>query len=385
VVATRNVVVLGGGIGGQVAASRLRRLLPRTDRVTLVERNSSFSFAPSYLWVLSGARRPAQISASLGRLQRAGVELVQAEVQGVDLERRRIATATAELSYDRLVVALGTELAPEVVPGLADAGHNVYSLEGAAAAGKALAGFDGGRVVILVSRLPFKCPAAPYEAAFLAQALLKKRGLGDRFSVAVYTPEPLPMPTAGPAVGQALAAMLRERGIEFQPGKTVESVDVGKREVLLSGGERAGFDLLLAVPPHRPPKPVRGSALASETGYVPVDPGTLATRTEGVYAIGDVTTIPVGGGKFLPKAGVFAHGEAEVVAHRIAAELAGEPASSKFDGKGSCFVELGGGRAAYASGNFYAEGGPEVRLRRRGRIWHWAKVALEQQWLRLRL
>ena len=381
--AKREIVVLGGGIGGQIAASRLRRLLPSTDSVKLVERNSSFSFQPSYLWVLSGARRPSQISAPLGRLVRAGVELVQAEVQAVDLERRRITTTAAELGYDRLVVALGTELAPEALPGLAEAGHIVYSLAGATAARKALADFEGGRIVVLVSRLPFKCPAAPYETAFLTRALLKKRGLGDRSDVAVYTPEPFPMPTAGAVVGQALAAMLSEHGIGFHPGKTVESVDAGKRELLLSGGERVGFDLLLAVPPHRPPEPIRRSALASETGYIPVDAGTLATRVEGVYAIGDVTTIPIGGGKFLPKAGVFAHAEAEVVARRIAAELAGQAASIQFDGKGACFVELGGGQAAYASGNFYAGGGPEMRLRRPGRIWHWAKVALEQQWLRL--
>lgn len=381
--AKRDVVVLGGGIGGQVAASRLRRLLPSTDRVTLVERSSSFSFPPSYLWVISGARRPSQISAPMGRFVRAGVELLHAEVQDVDLERRRITTTAAELSYDHLVVALGTELAPEALPGLVEAGHIVYSLAGATAARKALADFEGGRIVVLVSRLPFKCPAAPYETAFLTRALLKKRGLGDRSSVVVYTPEPFPMPTAGAVVGQALAAMLSEHGIEFHPGKTVESVDAGKRELVLSGGERAGFDLLLAVPPHRPPEPIRRSALASETGYIPVDASTLATRIEGVYAVGDVTTIPIGGGKFLPKAGVFAHAEAEVVARRIAAELAGQAVAVRFDGKGACFVELGGGRAAYASGNFYAEGGPEMRLRRPGRIWHWAKVALEQQWLRL--
>jgi sulfide:quinone oxidoreductase len=383
--ARRDVVVLGGGIGGQVAAARLRRLLPREDRVVLVERNASFSFPPSYVWVLSGARRPSQVSANLGRLQRTGVELVRAEVQNLDLEGRRIATTAGEFGYDRLVVALGSELAPETVPGLNEAGHNVYTLEGAEAAGKALASFEGGRVVVLVSRLPFKCPAAPYETAFLAQARLRKRGLGDRFSVAVYTPEPYPMPTAGPVVGQALAAMLRERGIDLQPGKSVESVDAGARELVLAGGERVRFELLLAVPPHRPPEVVRSSKLASETGYISVDAGTLATPVEGVYAIGDVTTIPVGGGKALPKAGVFANGEAEVVARRIAAELAGETPSATFDGSGSCFVELGGGRAAYASGNFYAAAGPEVRLRRPGRIWHLAKVALEQQWLRIRL
>lgn len=120
----------------------------------------------------------------------------------------------------------------------------------------------------------------------------------------------------------------------------------------------------------------------SESGFLAVDRSTLATQAEGVFAIGDVTAIPIAGGKFLPKAGVFAHGQAEVVARRIAAELAGEAPSASFEGKGSCFVELGDGIAAYATGDFYAEAGPEVALRRPGRRWHLAKVALEKYWLR---
>jgi sulfide:quinone oxidoreductase len=382
-VAKRMVVVLGGGIGGQVAARSLRRRLPREDRVMLVERTARFSFPPSYLWVLSGARRPAQISRTLHRLQRAGVELLQAEVVGLDLEKRRVLTTRGELAFDRLVVALGAELAPGALPGFGDAAHNIYTLEGATSAAQGLRDFSGRRVVVLVSRLPFKCPAAPYEAAFLTRAVLRRRGLGDDPSIAVYTPEQFPMPTAGAAVGQALAGMLSSRGIEFHPGQSVERIDPAGRELKLASGERVSYDLLLGVPPHRPPEVLKSSPLASDSGFIPVDANTLATGTEGVYAIGDVTAIPLGGGKFLPKAGVFASAEAEVVARRIAAELANEPPTARFDGHGSCFVELGGGIAAYASGDFYAEGGPQVNFRRSGRIWHWSKVALEQYWLRM--
>lgn len=336
--AKHTVVVLGRGIGGQVAARSLRRRLPREDRVVLVERNARFSFQPSYLWVLSGDRRPAQVSRTLARLQRAGVDLLQAEVVGLDLDKQRVETSAGELTYDRLVVALGVELAPDALPGFAEGAHNMYTLEGAAAAAQALRDFSGGRVVVLVSRLPFKCPAAPYEAAFLAQSVLRRRGLGDRFSVAVYTPEPFPMPTAGPAVGQALASMLSSRGIDFHSGQTVERIDPAARELTLAGGERVSYDLLLGVPPHRPPQVVKSSRLAAESGFIPVDANTLATGAEGVYAIGDVTAIPLAGGKFLPKAGVFASAEAEVVARRIAAELANQQPRASFDGHGSCFV-----------------------------------------------
>jgi sulfide:quinone oxidoreductase len=382
-VAKHTVVVLGGGIGGQVAARSLRRRLPKQDRVVLVERNPRFTFQPSYLWVLSGDRRPAQISRTLERLQRAGVDLLQTEVVGLDLEERRVQTTNGELNYDRLVVALGAELAPDALPGFAEGAHNVYTLEGAVAAAQGLRDFNGGRVVVLVSRLPFKCPAAPYEAAFLAQSVLRRRGLGDRSSVGVYTPEPFPMPTAGSAVGEALSGLLSTRRIEFHPGQTADGIDPAAREIILASGDHVGYELLLGVPPHRPPAVLKGTRLTSDSGFIPVDANTLATGVDAVYAVGDVTAIPLGGGKFLPKAGVFAAAEAEVVARRIAAELANEQPRVGFDGHGSCFVELGGGVAAYASGDFFAEGGPKVNLKRPGRIWHWNKVALEQYWLRI--
>ena len=375
-----DVVVLGGGTGGVVAARRLRRELPRDDRVVLVERDPVYRFAPSFLWVLTGDRRPEQLSVDLRRLTRRGIELVQAEVLAIDTDAGQVETSGVPLGYDRLVIALGAELAPELVPGFREAALTPYTLDGALAAGRALAAFEGGRVVVLVSRLPYKCPAAPYETAFLAEALLRKRAVSAR--VDVVTPEPLPMPTAGPVLGEALRGMLEQRGIGFHPGRSVQRIEPQKRELVLEDGDRIPFDLLLGVPPHRAPAPARESALAAETGFLPVDRETLATSAGGVFAIGDVTAIPVAGGKFLPKAGVFAHGQAEVVAKRIAAERRGRSPDAVFDGEGACFLELGGGAAAYATGDFYAEEGPRVRLRRPGRHWHLVKVAFEKYWLR---
>jgi sulfide:quinone oxidoreductase len=379
--AANTVVVLGGGSGGVVAAHRLRRELAPGDRVVIVEREPRYAFAPSFLWVLAGSRRPEQITADIRRLRRRGIELVEAEARAIDTEKRRIETSNGPVAYDRLVVALGAALAPEILPGFAETALNIYTLEGAVEAGRALDGFAGGRVVVLVSRLPYKCPAAPYETALLSEALLRQRRIRERSRVDVYTPEPQPMPTAGPELGAAVREILESRGIGFHPEQTVERVDADSRELVLADDERVPFDLLLGIPPHRAPALLRESPLAGQTGFVAVDRATLATAVDGVHAIGDATSIPIAGGKFLPKAGVFAERQAEQVARRIAAELHGASPTGAFDGKGACFLEMGDGIAAYASGDFYAEQGPQVRLRRPGRRWHLAKVAFERYWL----
>ena len=379
--AANSVVVLGGGTGGIVAAHRLRRELAAGDRVVLVERDPIYRFAPSFLWVLTGERRPEQISADLRRLRRRGIELVEAEARAIDTDARRIETTGEPIAYDRLLLSLGAEVAPDLLPGYAEAALDVYTLDGAVEAGRALDGFAGGRVVVLVSRLPYKCPAAPYETALLSEALLRKRGVRERSSIEVYTPEPFPMPTAGPQIGAAVRSLLEAREIAFHPEQTVERIEPSARALVLEGGERVPFDLLLGIPPHRAPAVVRESPLAGPSGFIPVDRTTLATGVEGVSAIGDVTSIPLANGRFLPKAGVFAHGQAEVVAKRMAAELTGRTPTAGFDGKGACFLEMGDGSAAYASGDFYAEPRPQVRMRRPGRHWHLGKVAFERYWL----
>jgi len=375
----RSVVVLGGGIGGIVAARMLRKRLPQDVRVVLIDRDETYTFAPSLLWLMTGDREPGQISRGRERLARKGIELVNGEAEGLDPGRRTVRVDGRDIAYERLVIALGAQPAPELMPGLSEGAIDLYTTEGALAAGRALREFDGGRVVVLVARLPYKCPAAPNEAAFLAEAILRRRGV--RAEVALYTPEPYPMPTAGEALGKVLARMLGERGIELHAQKVVEEVDARSRQLVLQGGEREGYDLLLAIPPHRTSDVVRSAGVANEGGFIPAEAATLATWADSIYAIGDVAQIPIAGGKFLPKAGVFAKAQARVVASRIADELKDREPLATFDGKGSCFVDMGQGIAAFATGDFYAEGAPAVSLRRPSRRWHLSKVAFEKYWL----
>ena len=377
----KTILILGGGIGGHVAANVLRKQIARDHRVILVDRRREYVFSPSLLWLIVGKRKLEQICRPLDLLSRKGIEVIQAEVTKIDPVAHTVLLGDRSLLYDYLIISLGAELAPEAVPGLREEAHSFYEPSGAEKLWEAVRKFSGGRVVLLVAATPFKCPAAPYEAAMLLEDYFRKRSLRDKVGLSIYTPEPLPMPVAGPAIGNAVKGMVDAKGIEFHPEMKIASVDAPSKELVFENGQRVGYDLLIAIPPHRAPLAVRESGLSGESGWIPVDARTLKTRYDGVYAIGDITTIMLPAGKPLPKAGVFAHYEAEAVARNIAAEIEESKPSHAFKGQGYCFLEMGRGQAGFAGGNFYAEAGPQIRMRRPGFHWHWGKVLFERWWL----
>lgn len=385
--AGRTIVILGGGVGGLVGANELRRRLPRQHRIVLVEKNPLHAFAPSFLWLMTGDRKPEQITRPVRELVRSGVEVMEAEAHDIDVRAQRVETSAGSLSYDYLIVALGAELAPEAIPGLADNAHTFYTFEGTTRLRDALQTFTGGTVAVVVSAMPYKCPGAPHEGAMLIADSFRKRGLRDKAEVHLFTPEPQPMPVAGPELGDAVKQMLQAKGIAFHPSHKLTAVNAEAHELLFEGAESVKYDMLVAIPPHRSPRLVRGAGLANEAGWVPVDHATLATQHENVYAVGDVTAIPIPGRwkadvpLMLPKAGVFAHDQARTVANRIAAEINGTSVQDTFCGDGYCMLEAGEDLAGFAFGNFFAEPSPEVQLRKMGRVWHLGKVLLEQWWL----
>ncbi len=382
---TKTVVILGGGVGGVVAAAELRKRLPSPHRVILVDREHEHLFAPSLLWLMVGLRKAKSIQRPLARLARKGIEVRFGEVEKIDPATRRVVVSGEILDADYLVVSLGAELAPETVPGLREGGHNFYALPGAESLHVALRRLQKGRIVILTAAPIYKCPAAPYEAALLIDAFYRKRGLRHAVSIEVFAAEPAPMGVAGPEVSSAVKQLLTAKGVLYHPEHQVISADAAARRLSFTNGAQADFDLLAYVPPHRAPRVIRESALAGETGWISVDRHTLETRFPQVYAIGDVVSIPLKLGKPLPKAGVFAHGQAEVVAETITLAVTGRGVSKRFNGHGECFIEIGGGRAGLGSGNFYAEPMPVVKLHAPAHRWHLEKVLFEKSWLYLRL
>ena len=210
---------------------------------------------------------------------------------------------------------------------------------------------------------------------------LRKRKIRDAVQLDLYSPEPGPMGVAGPEVSAQVRHMVEAKYIGYHPEHAVAKVDASNKCIHFANGAQAEFDLLAYVPPHCAPGVVIDAGLTGESGWVPVDRSTLATKFPDVYAIGDVTGIKLAIGKPLPKAGVFAHGEAEVVAHNLICEITGKGAPKNFDGHGECFLETGDGKAGLGRGNFYAEPAPQIKFSQPGRTLHLGKVAFEKYWL----
>ncbi len=379
----KTIVILGGGFGGLSTAQQLRKALPSEHRVVVVEKDDSFHLCSLNMRLMAGEITDStEGDRALSGLASKGIEWVHGEILEIDPAARRVRTSSTTLEADYLVIALGANKDGGLIPGFAEAAYNVYDAPQAAAVHQPLRELKTGRAIVLVCRSPFSCPAAPYEAAFLMDTTLRNNGNRQQVEVAIYTPEGKPMAGAGPAVGDAVIAMLEERDIKFNPQRKVERVDAASRNIIFEDGETS-FDLLVGVPPHVAPSVVREAGLTDETGWIPVEIDTLQTVHPGVYAIGDVTSVkqPNPTPLFLPKAGVFADEQSRVVAANIAAEIAGEDKSKRLDGKGFCYIEIGDGLAAYGSGDFFGYPGPRVYLEPPSKDFHEERKRLEQDQL----
>lgn len=377
----KRVVVLGGGIGGQVVSNLVRRRASRDTEVTLVDRSDTFSFPPSFLWLVTGERSVEKITRPLSRLERKGIRFIRGAIETVNINERKVIVNGSEIPFDYLVICLGAELNQNGFAGFSEVAHQFYSVDGAMRLREELNRFKGGEILFMISSLPYKCPAAPYECALVTEAILRRRGLREKCKLVFVTPEPFPLPVAGEGVGRIVMGMLEKRGISFLNKRQPVRIDAGGREVELEDGMRIGFDLLIGIPPHRAPRALAGSGLTNEAGWIPVD-GRRFEVAECVFAIGDVTANKLKNGTLLPKAGVFAHYQGEVVADAIVRGISGEKSERTFNGEGSCFLEVAPGRAAFATGNFYADPAPAVEVKPPSVFHHWSKVFFEWNWLR---
>lgn len=372
----KTILVLGAGTGGIITAKELSKKIGSNAKILLFEKEEKNVFAPSLLWLMVGKRKPKQVYRNTKKIAGAGIEVIIGNIEKVNPEQISVSVNGKEYKGDYMVISLGVEQITE--HNLNNYGHDFYTLEGATKFSEQIQNFKGGKIAVLVSALPFKCPAAPYEAAMLIESFIRKKGLSSNTEVSLYAPEPGPMGVAGKELSGAVRQIVESKGIKYFPEHQISSAT--ENTLTFSNGKTADYDLMTFTPKHQCPTVIKETALVGKSGWIEVDRNTMETNFPNVYAIGDITFIPLELGKPLPKAGVFAHYQAETVAHNIAQKITGKTPDKTFNGDGQCFLELGEGKAGYAGGNFYGSPLPDVKMKKPGLFWHWTKVWFEKYW-----
>jgi sulfide:quinone oxidoreductase len=358
------VVIVGGGVGGTLTANLIAARAGDEAHVTVVDGTGRHVYQPGFLYVAVGQESPENLVRDEVSLLRGDVELLtDAAVEIVPASRTVELASGRRVQYDHLVLATGSRTVMDEVPGGEDA-HDFYTMEGAIRLRQALEGFTGGRILVGVAGIPYKCPPAPVEFVFLLDDYLRKRGIRDASEIKLLSP--LNRAFTIETTSKLVQPFLAERDIELCTFFNVETVDPEASTVTSLEGETFAYDLLVLVPPHRGQKLVEDSGLGDERGWVPVDRQTLKhAEFDDIWALGDATNIPIS------KSGSVAHYEAPIVAGEIVAAIRGEPAPGRvYDGKVMCFLETGRGQATTIRFDYEHP----ARSPKPARVWHWGKA-----------
>ncbi len=361
------VVILGGGVGGTIVANVLAKKAKGAE-VTLVDRTGRHVYQPGFVYVAFDRMKPEKLARDERKLLRKRVRLVLDEAVRVDDAAKQVHLKSGTvLPYDYLVIAGGSRLAPDELPG-AEGAYHFYSVEGALRLREALAKFPGGRVVITVGGIPYKCPPAPAEAACLLDYYFTRRGIRDKVEIHYLSPlgRVFPLETVSPTVQR----VFDEKHVKYTTFFNAERVDPEKKVVESLEGESVPYDLLILIPPHHGAKFAADSGLTDAGGWIPTDKYTLQVKGhEGsIWAIGDITDIPIS------KAGATAHYEAKVVAANLAALVRGEPPTARYNGTVMCFCDAGFHRGIAMRFDYtHPPVPPPV-----SRHWYWGKVLVNK-------
>ncbi len=351
----RTLLILGGGTAGSIAANRLRRKLPASQwRITVVDVDDHHRYQPGYLFVPFGTYSPRQVTRSRRANLADGIPLVYGEVDRVEPEASTVLlTDGRRLEYDALVIATGVTPRPDQTEGMLgplwrDSVHEFYTYEGSLALAEKLRDWPGGRLAISVVEMPIKCPVAPLEFAFLADAHFTRRGMRDSVEMTYVTP--LPGAFTKPIAAQAFGDTLDEKGIALEADFMLMEIDNDARKLVSYDEREVPFDLLVTVPVNMGAEFVARSGLGNELNLVPVDRFTQQARAyPNIFALGDANDIPAS------KAGSVAHFEIDVFVENFLQYVQGEEMTHRFDGHANCFIETGGGRAMLIDFNYHTE------------------------------
>ena len=377
----KRVVILGGGVGGTIVANQLaRKIKKQIDNgqasITVVDASGNHVYQPGFMYIAFGHERAENLTRPERTLLDSRVRLVAAPVVGIDEPSQTVELATGDrIGYDQLVLATGSRIVPEELPNFEAEAHHFYTAEAAQKLRGALDAFKGGKIVVAIAGMPYKCPPAPLEVSFLIEAELRQRGLRDKTEV--HFCSPIGRAFTIESVSDMATPVLEQKGIELHTFFNVETIDPDRKVLQSLEGEELPYDLLILVPPHKGAQFLIDSGLApAPGGWLPTDRHTLLVGgRSNVYALGDATDLP------LSKAGSTAHFEAPIVAERVAAAILGrEPAAkhASYEGNVMCFFEIGDGKGTLLRFDYEHPPHPP----KPNRVWHLGKVMFNKAyWL----
>lgn len=355
----KEILILGAGFGGLETAFSLSKHLPAASySITLIDKEDYFSFGFSKLDIMFGRRSENEVKLFFKNLLPVGINFIKDTVTNINPDNKIVKTTGSEFSFDYLIIALGADLKKDAIPGFKEAGHEFYSLDGALKLSNVLKTFESGKILISIFSKPYKCPPAPYEAAFLLHEFYAKKGIRNKIDISVVIPSPIPIPVSTTVSGE-IESMLSEKNIGLIKNFKITHVDQSAKQVFKEDGTGINFDLLIGIPVHIPPKALENSAFGNS--WIGVNKNNLETNYKDIYAVGDVTSIPAGQFE-VPKAGTLALDGAEVIVNDILNKEEIFPYKINFRAFGTCYFETGNGEAGRINADFLSNAEPKITI-----------------------
>lgn len=379
----KQLTILGSGTAGTMMANHLSKRLPENWQITVVDQEKQHYYQPGFLFLPFDIYQPEDVVKPIDDfLPKSVNRIVQKIDKVVHQENKVLLQNGEELNYDVLIIATGSHIAPSEVEGmLCDQWRkeifDFYTFEGACALREKLMTWEGGKLVVHVTEMPIKCPVAPLEFSFLADAFFEEKGMRDKVEITFVTP--LSGAFTKPVASERLGYLLQEKQIKIVADFAIERVDGEERKIYDYGGQEVEYDLLVTVPTNMGDEMVERSGMGDDLNFIPTDKGTLQSEiADNIFVIGDATNVPAS------KAGSVAHFEAEILTENIIKYINGETDLKQFDGHSNCFIETGHGKALLidfnythepVEGTFPFENLGPLQLLKESRINHVGKLA----------
>jgi sulfide:quinone oxidoreductase len=351
----KKLLILGGGTAGTMMANKLRRSLDRSEwEITIVDKHKTHYYQPGFLFIPFGIYTREDVMKPKSNFFPIGVNVVYSNIETIIPEDNSVLLEGGRvINYDYLIIATGTQTRPDQTPGLMGELwykniFDFYTIEGALALRSFLKSWEGGKLVVCISELPFKCPVAPLEFVFLAEAFFTEKAIRDKVDITFVTP--LSGAFTKPIATKMLSELLADKNIKVVTDFYLERVDNENKKIISYDEREVEFDLLTIVPVNMGDQLIERSGLGDDMNYVPTDKHTLQSIAhENIFVIGDAGDFPTS------KAGSVAHFSGNVLFENLMNKIEGRPMTAKFDGHANCYIETGYGKGALIDFNYTTE------------------------------